>query len=336
MNTNKFVMLTVGIVVAVVLVSGVMIPVIGNASSGGDKTYKNTGEYYYTQAKEGDNHTIVITNDGTKATITYDGDTLKEIALGNEFWFIPLFTFDQDGEKKFCILEYLVGTGMDSPPTEDKILDIPYTGGAWANSEEMTITINGTQVTVTESGSSDSTPYTVDIYLSKTGEFVWADDPIINPETSIYAMDGKGVLTIDGNNRKWVYGAVGCYGLIDEMQELLENSFLVKDSMKYDGSGWEAISPGTLAPGPENIVAAPQITEIDGLDKIDGINIETLWQNEDSFNIDVQRFIVPVEVSGSGGSSNGLSPTVSTVLSIVPLLIVVSLIVSAIVIIKKQ
>ena len=324
-NVKGFMMLVVGLIVSTILVTGVLIPVIGNAIEGDEATYTNTGEYYYSQAKDGENHTIIITNDGTKATIKCDEETVKEITLGDDFWFIPLFSYIQDDTKKLCILEYLVGTGMEVPPTNDKMLDIPYTGGpvAWGDSGEITITITGTQVMVSEEGGDEPTPYTVDIYLSKTGEYVWADNPIINPSYPIYAMDGKGDLTIDGNTRKFVYGAVGCYGLIGEMKTLLDDSFLVKDCMTFNGSQWSSISPGPMAPGPENIVSDPQITEINELDRIDGINIETLWQDDSSYDIDVQRFIVPVTVGIE--RSGGLSPSMTAVLSLIPFLIIIGI-----------
>lgn len=324
-NVKGFMMLAVGLIVSTILVTGVLVPVIGDAIEGDETTYTNTGEYYYSQAKEGENHTIVITNNTTKATITYDGEVLKEIPMGDDYWFIPLFSFIVDDEKKLCILEYIVGTGMEVPPTNDKMLDIPYTGGpvGWGDSGEMTISITGTQVTVSEEGGDEPTPYTVDIYLSKTGEYVWADDPIINPSEPIYAMGGKGELTIDGNTRKFAYAAVGCYGLIDEMKTLLEDSILVKDCMTFNGSNWQAVLPGSYAPGPENIVSDPQITEIGELDKINGINIETLWQDDSSYDIDVQRFIVPVTVGIEG--SGGLSPSMTAVLSLVPFLIIIGI-----------
>ena len=326
-DVKKFTMAVVSLAVGVLLVLTVLVPVI-NDSVGSGSGYTNTGEYYYSQAKEGENHTIVITNNTTKATITYDGEVLKEIPMGDDYWFIPLFSFIVDNERKLCILEYLVGTEIQIPPTNDKILDIPYTGGPWGDSGEMTISITGTQVTVSEGGD-EPTPYTVDIYLSKTGEYVWADNPIINPSEPIYAMDGKGELTIEGNTRKFVYGAVGCYGLIDEMKTLLDDSFLVKDCMIFNGSTWQAVLPGTIAPGPENIVSDPQITEINELDKIDEINIETLWQDGSSYDIDVQRFIVPVEVASSG-DSGGISPTLASMLSVIPLIAVIGLIVGTV------
>ena len=78
-----------------------------------------------------------------------------------------------------------------------------------------------------------------------------------------------------------------------------------------------------MAPGPENIISDPQITEINELDKIDGINIETLWQDGSSYDIDVQRFIAPVTVGIEG--SGGLSPSMTAVLSLVPFLIIIGI-----------
>ena len=326
--------------VTVILITMVLAPVISDVISDSSSGYTNTGEYYYKTAKEGENHTITVEIGETETIIKLDGETIHSITMGLDVWYIPMVTFTaSEGEdithEDMALLEYLVGSELDLPLENDKTVDIVSNFGPnlWGSSNLITININGTEATFIEEGEETQTAE-IGLYMAKTGPWVLCENAVITPDQSFYALGGDGGLTDLGNNvTQMRYLAYTGYGTIETITDSLECPSL--DWQDYNGSGWTGYTPTY-----NNEIGPLETTDKGDYIQLDNIPLTEHFKLNDSdvdyaWTINIDSFIVPVEV-GEGSGDSGISPTLKSMISIIPLIVTVGIVLSAITMIRMK
>lgn len=326
MDTKNILSVIITLAIGVILTVGVLVPVIAD-NSGNDNNgtggYTNTGEYYYRLAEEGENHTIEVANTGTAITITYDDVLFKTLEMGNESWIVPLIMFNPDANQHDIAIKYM--TEVDDE-TSVSLWNSAYVGNGGVLNPNSTqkYTIEGSNMAYNNNPQfSENAVY---MYLSNedSDDYVLSKTPVVeNTDEDI-----------------WIADAWGEFGLKTETEDAWSKT--VSD---FTRTTLEQLPDYNQDTTPCNLEAysVPDYAEQDTFDvtlntssvdsgtKIDSLVLHITMDDESVWNTTFTQFVVPAQV-GSGGSEGGssMSPTISAMLSVIPLIVIVGLIIGAI------
>lgn len=330
-NVKGFMMLAVGLIVSTILVTGVLVPVIGNAIEGDETTYTNTGEYYYSQAKEGENHTLSVTETDDSVIITCDGVTAHTITKGLDGWSIPLLACKYEDHTYlysiYYYVEYDTSANNIDKKTEIVAPCLDFDGTSYSTMP-VTYNING-------KSASDVTGELM-FYLTNTGDFVLSESPVVAEEQMIYTSYMFQTYDTSSDPKTIKYVSIAGSGTIDtigngKISTGSRNGIFIPSAF-YD---WETYNSTTgqnidwfdcqSSYGWEEGDVVTHTTSTSNGTKLDDISLTIRWENTDNptQNVELTKFIVPVTV-GIGGSG-GLSPSMTAVLSLIPFLIIIGI-----------
>lgn len=353
MDTKNITMMVIGLAVAVIIVAGVLVPVISSSLEGDSEGsgYTNTGDYYYKTAVEGENHTLVVDTAGDNVTITYDGSVIHTIPMGDAGWSIPLFLTEYVPNASNAPLLYSLSYMIEGVSSSGVLNKTPYIKGYSLhgdyNSSDIslphTFNISGTAITGMNN-------ITLTSYMADTGDLVLAESPVIDPEQYIYTSQCfqlastapvDDVITIK-------YVVIDASGTSDTIG-IGKKSYTESDGIsvagadydwttyKYNGTAWKYkdwYNCDSADDGFSNSDITVRTSESPYGVKLDGIDATVHWDGHDPDTVTLTKFVVPVEVGGSGGS--GISPTLKSMISIIPLIVTVGIVLSAITMIRTK
>lgn len=289
MNVNKFITPMVGLIIAVVLVAGLMVPVISSLDNGGGSsegdTHTNVGDAYYVTATSSSNAVIYPVSDAS-VSASQSGTDPWETAL------MPwggIVAFGEDwvaysDENGMCVQSLYGGT----------------TTGNYARIEGNVFTLSG--------GKGDAPFEGLLLYSSPSGDYVNpAGQMYISDSTVLYAL---GSLVYTEPPDRYSNGFVLTIGSVSENQAIIQD-------LQTDDT---AVSVATFTVA-DNSIESMNV-------QISGNDVTFTSSSETSY----LSLVVPVTVEGSGSDSDGsgLSPTLSTLLSVIPLITVVGIVIGAI------
>lgn len=322
-DTKRFTVMIVGFAVAIILVSGLMVPVISSlGSNDGGSGYTNTGETKFANANgteiigislnftesyiaslsitKNDDVVYQIEKDMSNIPEEYDLDTLynEYIAFGEE-WVLKFHVFCNNEENKLLSYEiYIDGTEN----ILDNVSDMPYGEINPGESYNITVSISSDFTFIWENDNF-SLPNVIGI-IPKSGEndWVFCEKPVIDIDTVILPV----YVEIDGD---YVYTSISGLGT------------------------WENI---TWYYSPPSSTYTYNSTPYNDLIKIDMISKRYIGNNSQETIIEYTYFIVPAQIGDGGGSGSGISPTLMSLISIIPLITVVGIVLGAITIIRRN
>lgn len=309
MENNKVVMIVVGAVVSIVLITSMLIPVIATATSGngGGGDYVNEGQFRYAPITPTTNEVIKLERVGDVFNLSIDDEIAYTIPVVADMdVFLPLFIAYTDEEgAEYIGVQFSNDTFKDNRITfHDLYSDNDDSVDSFATSPYIfTITDGVVDYTI-----GDFYPYFGDSFIymiDPNGDYIYSNNPVVQSDTKVYFVDN--------------YEDV-------ELEEEHESDY----DIFYYLRGYGTVSDFQITSHLNLVSSTLNVSDFNGAIKIDSVtftfstNPETV---EDDRTATIEgRCIVPMVVSGAGGSSGGLSPTLNTVLSIIPLLMVVGVI----------
>ena len=335
MQVNKFVTMAVGLIVAVVLVAGLMVPVISSLSSdngGGDRPeYTNSGSVYYKPIGT-DSYTLYLeyeNNDSDLATVSIaiNGGSPKIIGpewvgeSGITAMFYPLLTFTQNGKMG---VEGILFNGSFGNMDAEYL--ITYGGAGYLRMIEGEERPNYYYLFDEENPSSNRTiqitngAVTYDFTDSIDAEY---DLVLSDSEAGATSVWATGNAKVYSDDPTIFFGCVGDATIASADPE--SGDMIVMDSslLSFD---FDITDAGTGAriygEGSDSAILEFDSSESEGLYTYSGATI-----NDEDVNGGV---IVPITVGGSSGGGSGISPTLTTLLSVIPLITVVGMILGTI------
>ena len=327
MDVKQYITLTVGLIIAVVLVAGLMVPVISGLSGGDIRPeYTNSGAVYYKPIGT-DNYTLYLEygqDDYDLATVSISINGGSPRFLGPEWisennftaMFYPLLTFTQNG--KMGVEGILFNGDFGNMDTQyftmcggagylrmiegEENPDYYYLFADGYSLSNRTIQITNGTVTYDFTDSIDA-EYDLILSDSEAGA------------TSVWATDNAKVYSDDPTI---FFGCVG-YPATETDPELgdtvvIDLSLL---SLGFDITGADN-DVRIYGENSDSAVLEFDSSESEGLYTYSGATI-----NGEDVDGGV---IVPISVGGSSGGGSGLSPTLKTVLSVIPLVTVVGIV----------
>lgn len=301
-NAKTFVVAVVAFVVAIVLVTTVLVPIISQSTSE-NITKVNSGTKYALVSTENDlTHTIGVSVTGTAAPVfTLDGNTIKlpdkkanaPIIFGDD-WMIVV-----NGNA----VEYVVGNGSDN-----KTLT-PDTGDY---SISMTIAVPTGTFTATEYGASAFTDDNTVAYLNpENGNYVLSRSPSVLEDNTIYlAYYGTAESTGDSNV---TIGYLGTGNISTIASSVTAISPMSVPAHTVSGTTATMNTPTTESP----------------LKQIKDITMVTTLDDSSTVTIKDPYVLAPVSVTYANPNyeDNG---AINSILNIIPLLIVVGIVLGAV------
>ena len=307
MDTKKFTTMAIGLVVAVVLVSGLMVPVIGSVTGseedGEVREYRNdVGEsnFYFTKLTSDSSYSLTTAYSNSSPQLIINGGepiSLEYVkVLFGEYWVIDL---DQssvriDGERTYYGSLDVSGMGSQS---NGHFTEAQITGNSvhlYNQYTEQSLDLDGALFLQQSAGeyviSLDEDWYATPPYLSRSdfGRYMGYFD---NDDVSFkFVIDG------DARSNTVYYSVLNSHEmsiLPDPARFVIEDDILKEIIITYNGTE-------------HHVVYAAE-------------------SDESYFDY----MIVPTEVR-IGGEGSGLSPTLTTLLSVIPLITVVGIIIGAI------
>lgn len=338
-DTKRFTVMIVGLAVAIILVSGLMIPVI--SSLGGSGTYTNTGEYYYKTPVEGETHTIATlydTEENLPTGITYD-ETLIVDLKGEQGFAVPvlLYTSSRTGHDMLYTITFTRDMNFDTGELWPElygngvIQDVTQVDENGGESGEYNASIDGKDITITKRGNSRTYDEgEVKFFIADKGDLVLSESPVIKEDTTYYLADMYQIKEFVSSEESTQvnYGVAG-KGTSGGMSVLypVEYFGMYKNSVSYS---LDESSVTTQIDKTENEYGI----------KMNGIEIHSVWKNStdatQTIDIDwtAKKMIVPVTVESDGGS--GISDTLMSLISVIPLITVVGIVLGAITILRRK
>lgn len=333
--------------VTVILITMVLAPVISDVISDSSSGYTNTGEYYYKTAVEGENHTLTLDTAGNNVTIAYDGTVIHTIPMGDTGWSIPLFLTDitSSNTPRLYSLNCLVDGVSNGGSLSKTLIVSAYSlwGDTGGSNGFLPITYHITGTAITEESG-----VTLRSYMADTGNLVLAESPVIDPEQYIYTsqcfqlapttpvdniitikyavIQASGTLSTIGTGKTWVTESDGT-----------SVAGMDYDWTTYTTAGqyqnWyncDSVDDGLVS---SEITVRTTSTE-DGL-RLNGIDALIHWDGQPTDTVTLTKFVVPVEV-GEGSGDSEISPTLKSMISIIPLIVTVGIVLSAITMIRMK
>ena len=349
-NTMKITTVIIGLAVAVLIVSGVLVPVISSSLEGDSEGsgYTNTGDYYYKTAKEGEDHTLIVDTAGDNVTITYDGSVIHTIPMGDTGWSIPLFLTEYVPNASNAPLLFSLSYMIEGVSNSGVLNKTPYINGYSLhgdyNSSNIslphTFNISGTAITGMNN-------ITLTSYMADTGDLVLAESPVIDPEQYIYTSQcfQLAPTTPVDNIITIKYAVIDASGTSDTIgtgkKSYTESDGVSVAGMDYDWTTYTTAGQyqnwyncDSADDGFSNSDITVHTSESPYGIKLNGIDATVHWDGHDPDTVTLTKFVVPVEVGGSGGS--GMSPTLKSMISIIPLIVTVGIVLSAITMIRMK
>lgn len=392
MDTKQMTTMIVGLVIAVVMVAGFMVPVINGAinDGSGDEGYVNTGSYYYKNVVEGETHTIVVTAPPDMddeppyyigvTTVTLDGQVIATLSSAEKFT-LPLFVpvdyppvdaidyVDRGGNWEYwsgdsatplygliCNLSCLLWpSGAREAPSGSEI--DPNTGygvdGTQGlsdidNGASVEFQIDGSTVTMTEydGGHTVKTTGTMQIKAlittDTTGDYVYAQSPIVTEDTNILFFDEKFKMNLRTESARGE-GACSVYishGTVDQLSDNMANLWYDRELSPFGTLG----DPDFVGWYWDDSMETYEVLSVDTEDTADGlrlnkISLKETWDHDDPLpmyvDCEFDMFLVPTHVGGSGGSS-GLSDTMIAMISVIPLITVIGIVIGAVSLLRRN
>lgn len=326
MQVNKFVTMAVGLIVGVLLISGVVAPVIANVSSNGDGGGSGvetdiTGFDRYAKVTDSTDVTIYPYFDkdahqyGYSYTDPSEPDAQIHMLHGREGW--------------------VVGDGwmMYLSAMSDASGMIAFWGLSWEGADYFIyeLHLTGNSTVATGNIAYTSTQVTLDLpaslyYPSPDGQFV---SPVsVDRDAGQYTY-----LPFYANSNSEVFCEITCEDDSDTYWYMYAVGTISDNTAWIDSGDVESFSDSVAFTIEDGIVTGATVT-VDG--STYDVTLPSEWE-EDGENSTIPAgygsiYLLPVSVYEGGGSDggSGLSPTLTTILSVIPLILTVGLVIGAI------
>ena len=334
MNVRNMTMMIISMAIAVVIVTGVLVPVIADSMSDDSSGYTNTGDYYYKEAKEGENHVLNVDISTNVATISLDGSTLHTITLDNNGLCVPLLVGKQGEANVIFTLSHFFMPYGDPIEEETGLYLVPLDATAGSSDNSTTINITGKTIEALEITD-------LQFYISDTGDYVLSEAPVVSEEETIYCsylnqsldpnsdpldikliwLNGYGTVSTIETPKSDVDAGPGIFGASEyNIWQVGSNYY----SCLYADDGFQ-----------EGDITVNTTDTANGV-KLNSISATLTYDNEQSptQTVTISKFIVPVEVGEGGGSS--MPSSIATVLPVIPLVVVIGIIMAGIGVIRMK
>ena len=314
METKNFISVIITLAVGIILTVGVLIPVISdNSGNGGNgPAYTNTGEYYYKTPVDGETHTLKGVHNDFEIQILYDEEVLHTLTMGEEAWSLPMLSFIYNDHT--YVMGYTYAPYVDGNALDDFIDTFMY--DATENSSDyyqfdIEFTVHGNEVNL------GSTDCICRFYLAPSGEYTYAESPIIENDTEYIISDTYGEFDLENLPHWHRYANFTGSGVGTEI------SGITAFPSEWSNNNWCEI---------ESIQYTLDSETVEQGIKLNKVEIEATWEDSESTvtNYELTKFIVPVQVGEGNSSGEGMSPTLSAMLSVIPIIVIVGLIMGAI------
>lgn len=303
-NSNQFITMTVGIIVAVIVASVVLIPIV-NGMTEPTKTYYNGGMPYASPDTE--DHTILVTDD----SITVDGDPVDTSLFPGNFANYTL-VFSESGE--FVRLDY---SANEIRVVLSAVLPTQYP----LNSDEtVTIAISGSTATISSSDTTKPTKTISDVlyYISTEGDYVLALNPHVSDESVLYGAGQTNFNVTQGTVASYTFTYAAWSGTLDD----LSGTVIYVSTI----SGAE-ITYTTANSSISSVVATT--TQADGSDllRVDSVAVNYALVGSDSETYTPTAtytyFLAPAEVVYD--NPNYVGGMTATILAVIPIFIILAI-----------
>lgn len=324
MQVNKFVTMAVGLIVGVLLISGVVAPVIANVSSNGDGGGSGvetdiTGYDRYAKATGSTDVTLYLRYEESGMYYSYSNP------LNNP-----------DAEKFYCTDFMLIG-------------DVWYVSGNYAYYEGVSytwsgpVTISGTDVTLTLydsiQGNHTVTLSNLMYYPNPEGKYVmpYKYDPSTDSyvDLPLYATDSAELVSRISVSRVGSNAALCDVFVIGTVTDY--TTYVVQINNAQFSAEWKGytISDDLLTGGIMDFNGTYHDgSTIHGTDLVvDEVGAEVPFLDEIAVgecNVSGYVLLMSVSVYSGGNGNSGMSSTLSAVLSVIPLVLTVGLVIGAI------
>lgn len=326
----------IGIVIAVIVAAVVLVPICNSIADGGNNDGDNgsdqVGQYHYLTAKEGENHTLSISETDSSAIVEYDGETLVTMEKGTEAWILPIMATNDDigGENAefLWVLYYHI----------DKVSG---QGSVWFEGQSIvdstTISSDLPQEYSISGKSVSGIGGECIWYIADEGDLALVDKPIMGVDDTIYfAYFNQDGLETEGNPNVSTIKYVGIMG-IGTLETLSENIYC--PSSMYD---WETIDNATSESGDyydlesypnnwqEGDITIDTSETSDGI-RLNGISVITHWENptNPTWTQNITKFIVPVKEDGGTSDDTDLG-TAGTLIKVIPIFVILAILMGAV------
>lgn len=312
LNTRSFMLMAVTLVVGIVLIAGVVVPVISDVSSnGGDG---DSGESF---TNEG--HGFLSATDQSTSVTYYPVSANKystqpDSVADRPLYDAPLFILAKEATYRIMVLEEVGG------PTYFQIFLIHQSVEPPVMAD--TLTISGTTLTFTPRGESTAvTKSNIMYYPTETGDYTYVTGKFLGDAPPTYG-------TYFALNNTPLY----CFGFYtSESFSRGVASFVISGTL---GSNTLTVyGEDTHSDSAEFTLTDNQISEISF--SIATVDMSIDPSSLDDGNIRMFYMVLPVEVGGSGGGSD-VPGYLSSLLSVIPLLMIVGLILGVLVFLRMK
>ena len=316
----------IAMAIAVVVMTGVMVPVISDAldSAGGggsgssNEPYVNSGTAYL-KAWDSNEHQITITDSNVNVVFNYDGTDVLTMAKGSEGWCIPVIVGEHEREEVSTYIvcfTYTIADGigltnmfyLEITQDSNGIISDTWKDQIYASAQGTVFTIEiyeeydykYADVLVSGEYVSDSLTGVTKFLSDSSGEYVYAESPVVADGTEVIQMN--------------------CYYAYSEAHGSTPSEFTIvegfsKGDISYLGADydnyWNIIGftndSMIMIDGNryalDDILSCTLSTEtLDNGTRINGMTVETLWyyqSDEFTRTYTFDMYIAPKVVSNS-------------------------------------
>ena len=315
----------IAMAIAVVITTGVMVPIItdsldnaGGGNTDSEKAYENKGDVYLS-TPDGVEHTILIEVGASNVTLKYDGTVFQTLKISKEYWSIPLWLEEYDGDITIVALECITYVGYSDPTVYDTtsigISNLTYRGNGeayYSTSGVVSDLMDGDVVTITTNYKGNANQIFVDyiddrdmtngddviMYLAPKGDYVLTATPVVDPTKDIIAYGTSDKEQLQTASAPYIvcrqeiigYATIGEY---NANQETFYNSIDVYG--EYYENGIEYIW--------DDAIYQMTTEEVSSGIKIKSMNVSVLYLEDGGSGERTEsasmKFIVPVSVEKS-------------------------------------
>lgn len=286
-----------------------IVPVEVTGSGSDPNIYYNTGRYYYDEVTDDVIQHISISSSGNMCTVSSSYGWTKQIRM-DSYWIVPIFTTSMD-EVYFLECTPLI-PNSSSGSFSYGLKFVPCESNATPTTT-YEIEIWGDKNVYVYRGEQIFFEGQLKLLLSEDdGKYVYAERPIIKGNTNMILVGGM-CRTYGNPNDGWYlcgsdYSASGMPNdLKNDLQNISSSENYIKTLYKNQTSApSDVLRPYTMVQNSLTISDA-KLTENAYGYKFDGITVGSDWSwGTDVRHMDVElnKAIVPVEVSGSSGGNS--------------------------------
>lgn len=303
LNIKSYILMAVTLVIGVLLISGVVTPVIADVSSNGDgegsgETYTNEGHGFLSKTNQSTSVTFYPVSNNKYST---QPDSVADRPVYDA----PFYILAKNDVNTVRVLEEQEG------PSYFQVFSLDDDADAILSD---TLTISGTTLTMTSR--TDSTTITksdIMYYPSETGNYTYV---------TVKEMSGTptyGTYFALNNTPLYCFGLYASKSFSHTMATFAINGTSGSNTVTVYGAD-------THSDSAEFTLTDNQISGISF--SIATVDISINPASLDDENLGMFYMVLPVEVGESGGS--GMSPTLTTILSVIPLILTVGLVIGAV------